>query len=266
MTEEIEVWIVEDEKPAARLLESMVKDLRPAWNVRVIGGSVASVISTLDCTPSPALLFLDVQLSDGDAFSLLRQVELDSWIIFTTAYDQYAVEAFGTNSLDYLLKPVVPRRLLGAIEKFERTYGSPKENLSSMWENLKLFMEKQETIMGTSVEPVYRKRFLVEEGGGSYVLKVEDICLIQTAGKYSMVTHRNGKEYVVDYSLDRLVTQLDPELFFRISRQYIVNIFDIVSVEPYFNGRAVVHLKQKTAEKLVVSRDRLPAFRRWIDR
>lgn len=264
--EEMDVWIIEDEKPAARLLSGMVKDLRPMWKVQVAGGSIAAVRQWMEDKPIPSLIFLDIQLSDGDAFSLLRQIDLKSWIIFTTAYDQYALEAFQLNSIDYLLKPVVPKRLLSAIEKFERIREFPDVEIRELWQKIRLLAGKGCDGPASPEGKDYRKRFLVGNGDESFVLKVEDVCLIQTAGKYAVAHQSGGKEYMIDSSLDCLVEQLDPDMFFRISRQYIINIHYVGSVESYFNHRAIVHMKQLENLKLVVSRDRLPAFRRWIDR
>lgn len=251
------VVIIEDEVPAARLLHSMVSRLRPEWNITVIPGSVEEAIDWFASHPHPDLIFLDIQLADGNSFDFLSAAHPTSTIIFTTAYDQYAVRAFTVNSIDYILKPVDEQRLLDAILKYETMQHSdsprPDDYLSTLLDALQP-KEKQ-----------YRTRFLIYGTDRFWSLQVSDIAYFYSENKITFAVTRHGQEHIIDLPLNKLSEQLDPDRFFRANRQVILCIDAIDHAEPYFNGKISVTVRPPYKTKITISEEKLSAFKRWLN-
>lgn len=190
------VVIIEDEVPAARLLHSMVSRLRPEWNISVLPGSVDEAVAWFASHPHPDLIFLDIQLADGNSFDFLSAAHPSSIIIFTTAYDQYAVRAFTVNSIDYILKPVDEQRLLDAIVKYETLQSNgntlPENYLNTLLDALKP-QEKQ-----------YRTRFLISGIDRFWSLQVSDIAYFYSENKVTFAVTKTGQEHIIDLSLNKL--------------------------------------------------------------
>ena len=224
--------IIEDEVPAARLLHSMITRLRPQWTLTIIPGSVDEAVAWFKDNPQPDLIFLDIQLADGNAFDFLSAVHPSSIIIFTTAYDQYAIRAFTVNSIDYILKPIDETRLLDAIIKYEtlqnKGISRPQEYLDTLLDTLQ------------HKERRYRTRFLIYGADRFWSLQVTDIAYFYSENKITFAVTQKGQEHIIDLSLNKLMEQLDPEQFFRANRQIIISIASIDHAEPYFNGKIVV--------------------------
>ena len=221
----IQVAIIEDEKPAARLLEGMIKKLRPQWDIIKIPGSIESSVAWFASHPHPDIVFLDIQLSDGNSFLFIEQVCPTSLIIFTTAYDEYAVRAFTVNRNDLL-------EVLHSL-----TYPGKK----------------------------YRTRFLISGNEKLITLQVEDIAYFYSLNKITFAVTRQNKEYIIDFPLDKLMEQLDPDKFFRTNRQTIINIESIVKIEPYFQNKVIVHIKPEHKEKILVSKEKWASFKLWLN-
>lgn len=253
----LNVAIIEDEIPAARLLFGMVGRLRPEWNIFLLPGSVEEAVKWFAENVHPDLLFLDIHLSDGNAFDFLSVARPSSVVIFTTAYDEYALRAFSVNSIDYILKPVAEERLKEAIEKYESLVSagiSPlPDYLDTLLESLK-FHEKH-----------YRSRFLVTSGDRLIPLEVEEIAYFYTENKVTFAVTWQGREHIIDFSLNKLGEQLDPHLFFRANRQILLNIRSVVHIEPYFNGKLVVSVKPPHASRITVSEEKITAFKQWMN-
>lgn len=251
------VVIIEDEVPAARLLHSMVSRLRPEWNISVLPGSVDEAVAWFASHPHPDLIFLDIQLADGNSFDFLSAAHPSSAIIFTTAYDQYAVRAFTVNSIDYILKPVDEQRLLDAIIKYETLQSNgnalPKGYLNSLLDALQP-REKQ-----------YRTRFLISGVDRFWSLQVSDIAYFYSENKVTFAVTHTGQEHIIDLSLNKLTEQLDPDRFFRANRQVIVCISAIDHAEPYFNGRIVVSVRPPYKDKITISEEKLTSFKQWLN-
>ena len=254
--EKLTVAIIEDEKPAARLLESMLAKLRPQWSLVQVGGDIETAITWFATHAHPDLLFLDIRLSDGDSFVFIEQARSSSTIVFTTAYDQYAVRAFTVNSIDYLLKPIRLERLEKAIEKFERSVHRGAAGLPDLLSVLRSLANQ---------EKKYRTRFLVAGVGKSITLPVDEIAYFYSASKLTFAVTRQNKEHVLDFSLDKLAEQLDPDRFFRANRHTILHIDAIVRIEPYFTGKLVVHTRPESREPVFVSKEKAAAFKLWLD-
>lgn len=251
------VVVIEDEIPAARLLHSMVSRIRPEWNITVLPGSVDDAIAWFASHPHPDLIFLDIQLADGNSFDFLSVANPSSAIIFTTAYDQYAVRAFTVNSIDYILKPVDEQRLSDAILKYETLQGSgrplPDDYLNTLLDALQPRDKR------------YRTRFLISGVERFWSLQVSDIAYFYSENKVTFAVTRTGQEHIIDLSLNRLMEQLDPDRFFRANRQVIVCITAIDHAEPYFNGKIVVTVRPPYKNKITISEEKLTAFKQWLN-
>ena len=223
--------IIEDEIPAARRLNNTLNELRPEWQITVLPGSVKKSVEWFAENPHPDLVFLDIQLTDGISFTFIEQAQPESTIIFTTAYDEYAIRAFTVNSIDYLLKPIDNIRLEEAIVKFEHL----------------------------------TTRFLISGDDKLFTLQVEDIAYFYSENKITFAVTKQNREFIIDLSLDKLMEQLDPDVFFRSNRQTVVSINAIVKVESYFLGKAILHVKPPFKDKIIVSRDKIAPLKLWLN-
>ena len=219
----------------------MLKRLRPQWEIVVLPGNIEEAVAWFDANPHPELLFLDIHLSDGNSFDFLSLSHPSSIVIFTTAYDQYAIRAFSVNSIDYLLKPIDEKRLLEAILKYESIIG-------------KQHPEKR-----------YRSRFLIPGNEKSYTLDVADIAYFYSENKITFAVTFTGQEHLIDLSLNKLSEQLDPDRFFRANRQILLSIQAITHIEPYFNGKIVVFVKPPHNSQITISEEKISQFKQWLN-
>lgn len=243
--------IIEDEKPAARRLQRMLEKL----DVQVLSTlhTVEEAIQWFLKNPSPELLFLDIQLSDGLSFGIFEAVQVKSPIIFTTAYDQYALQAFKLDSIDYLLKPIDDEELETAIEKFRNTR-SIAENLPDL-HRLKSLL---------NLPPEYRKRFTIPVGQHLKLINIEEVCCFYSENKGSFIHTSERRNYPLDVSLDKLESELDPALFFRVSRKYIVHLKSISDIVSYTNQRLQLKLDALPSQQVIVSREKVKDFKKWL--
>lgn len=255
----IKAVVIEDEIPAARLLGEMLRTLRPQWDIQLLPGSIEESVAWFAAHPHPDILFLDIQLTDGNSFLFIEQARPKSMIVFTTAYDQYAVQAFAVNSIDYLLKPIRAERLADTVERFEQRLG---RDFDAMNRQSRLY-----DLLQTLAAPQkkYRTRFLIAGGEKLFTLPVDEVAYFHSLNKITFAVTRQHKEYIIDLSLDKLGEQLDPDSFFRANRRAILNIGAIQRVEPYFNGKAVVQVQPPFKEKIVVSKEKIGAFKLWLN-
>ena len=239
------VAIIEDEVPAARLLRSLVAGLRPQWEIEVLPGSVDEAAAWFAVNDHPDLLFLDIRLSDGTSFDLLSKVRPASAVIFTTAYDEYAIRAFSVNSIDYLLKPVDKERLADA--------GASARRRRAVRDALQ------------SREKKYRTRFLIVGVDRFRTLQVNDVAYFYSENKVTTAVTCDGASHVVDFPLSRLEEQLDPDHFFRANRQMLLSVGAIDRIEPYFNGKVSVTVRPPHKEKITVSEEKVSTFKAWLN-
>ena len=251
--------IIEDEIPAARRLNKIINEIRPEWQVTILPGSVEKSVEWFNKNPHPDIVFLDIQLTDGISFTFIEQARPESTIIFTTAYDEYAIRAFAVNSIDYLLKPIDSVRLEEAIAKFE--------HLTTKY----LVQEQKPTdlidILQNIANPCkkYRTRFLISGEDKLFTLQVEDIAYFYSENKITFAVTKQNREHIIDLSLDRLMEQLNPDIFFRSSRQTVISINAIERIESYFLGKAILHVKPPFKDKIIVSRDKIPQLKLWLN-
>ena len=254
----MKVIIVEDEIHNRRMLEGMVRKLRPKWEVVAAFESVKSTVEWLNSNNHPDLIFMDIQLTDGVSFSIFEHVTVESLIIFTTAYDEYAIQAFKVNSIDYLLKPIKEDDLSFAISKFEMAYKYINEEKEQPNYNEILNAIKKG-------EKKYRQRFLVSGATSLSKISTDDIAFIYSENKLTTAVCFDGKEHIIDYALDKLEEELDPDKFYRANRQYILNIDSVHKIESYFGGKLIVKLIAPFKSTITVSRLKAASFKYWID-
>lgn len=257
MSHKINIVLVEDEVHNLRLLRGMIKKLRPEWEVAGTFESVKGTVEWFLKNPQPDLMFLDIQLADGLCFSIFDQVDVSSLVIFTTAYDNYAIRAFKVNSIDYLLKPFKESELEAAIAKFENFLNktTPKPLTETYYE----LIEAIKT--GTKK---FRKRFLVSKGSGFVIINVNDIACFYHENRITKAYTFDRQEHVIDFALETLEEQLDPEEFFRANRRLIVNIHSVDRIENHFGGRLKLRLYLPVESDMMVSRLKAAALRRWV--
>ena len=251
--------IIEDEIHNRRLLEGMIQNLRPEWEIVNAFDSVKSSVQWLKTNQQPDLIFMDIQLIDGICFSIFEQVDIKSMVIFTTAYDEYAIQAFKVNSIDYLLKPIKEHELEYAILSFEKLHSSIQKEKKEL-----NYQEILEAIRNG--EKKYRQRFLVSGSTAFTKIATKDIAYFFSEQKITFAVDYQGKNHPIDHSLDRLEHELDPEHFFRANRQFVLNIDAINKIESHFAGKLIVKLIAPFKEKITISRLKAANFKKWIDK
>jgi len=246
------VVIVEDEKPAARRLERMLTKLN--MNVIIMLHSVETAINWFNANEHPDIIFLDIQLSDGLSFEIFEEIDVKSAIIFTTAYDEYALKAFKLNSIDYLLKPIDDDELATAIRKYSELQ---KQQSAVKINELK-------TLLQPAVAN-YKSRFSVKIGQHIKLIPVQSIECFYSENKSTYLFTNEKRSYIVDMPLEQLTELLNPELFYRVNRTYFVSINYIQDIVSYTNSRLQLKLDSYSDESIIVSRERVREFKKWLD-
>ena len=250
----MKVVIVEDEKPAARRLNRLLN--KKGLDVEIMLHSVAEGIAWFSENDHPDLIFLDIQLSDGLSFEIFETVKVKSAIIFTTAYDEYALKAFKLNSVDYLLKPIDDEELDEAIDKFEETHQS---------KSVKLNVDDFRNLLNlSSPSNNYKSRFTIQVGQHLKIIDVDDIVCFYSENKATYIQNNEGRAYLMDTSLEQLEKEMDPKLFFRINRKSIVHLKAIKDIISYTNSRLELKLSNFNEFQIIVSRERVKDFKNWI--
>ena len=246
------ILIIEDENGAARRLVTLIKEIIP--NCEIYGNldTVTSAVEWLNTNPQPDLIFLDIQLADGISFEIFEHVKVTSPIIFCTAFDQYAIKAFKLNSIDYLLKPIDPDELKNALTKFQSVQKAPEITLDQI------------RILLQPVQKVYKNRFLVKIGERIQTIALDEISTFYSEDKVSFLMTRQGKKFIIDYTLDEVENLLNPEFFFRLNRKYISSVNAIKGVFTYSNSRLKIQLENCDDNDILISREKMAAFKNWL--
>lgn len=250
----IKVIIIEDEKPAARRLQRMLAKLN--IETQTMLHSVSEAITWFQENSHPDLIFLDIQLSDGLSFEIFEQVKTESAIIFTTAYDEYALKAFKMNSIDYLLKPIDEEELEAAVSKFRNT----QQNNNSIDVS-----ELRSLLSQSGSERSYKTRFTAQVGQHLKLVEVSDIACFYSENKATYIHCFSGRNYPIEIPLEQLEAELDPEKFYRINRKCILNINAITDIVSYTNSRLEIKLDNFNEFQLIVSRERVKDFKTWLN-
>jgi len=250
--------IIEDEKPAARLLQRKLEKLN--IQVKVMLHSVQEAIEWFSKNEHPDLIFLDIQLSDGLSFEIFEKTEINSAVIFTTAYDEYALRAFKLNSIDYLLKPIDEDELAVSISKFKAHFQKSKEgNLNSQMD-----FEKIKKMFQSSFDQNSKKRFTIKIGHHLKVISTDEIECFFSENKGTYIHTIENRNYLIERSLEILETELNPKDFFRISRKFIIPMQSVKEIQVYSNSRLKIILPTYKTEEVIVARERVLDFKNWL--
>lgn len=248
------VVIIEDEKPAARRLQRMLNDQNITADVML--HSVEEAVNWFHTNEHPDLLFLDIQLADGLSFEIFEEVSIKSPIIFVTAYDEYALRAFKLNSIDYLLKPIDHEELEAALEKYKH-WGTNKPEAAFDMNALQALMNPN--------KKSYKRRFTTKIGQRLKMIPVETIECFYSEHKATHIFTVDGRSYLIDETLEQLEDKLNPENFFRVSRKFFVNVNAIKDIISYTNSRLKIILNHYNQDEIIVSRERVKAFKNWLE-
>ncbi len=248
------ILILEDEEPAALRLKKQLLEIEPTAQILDILVSVRSAVEWLNTHAAPDLMFLDINLADGSSFEIFEKTNVESPIIFITAYDEYAIKAFKLNSVEYLLKPFKKEELVSAINKYKKIYGGKKE-LPDIRMLIDTMKEKQDP---------FKKRFLIRYGEHIKTIDISQVAYFYTEEKINFLKTKDNHSYPIDYNLDKLDTMLDPERFFRINRQFIISIESIGEMFSYSKSRVKIILIPPIEMDTIVSTERSPHFKEWL--
>tara|TARA_B100000795_G_scaffold12237_1_gene8420 strand:- start:35 stop:790 length:756 start_codon:yes stop_codon:yes gene_type:complete len=249
------VLIIEDEKPAARRLNRMLAVL--GIEVKQMLHSVEESLNWLQNNKHPDLIFLDIQLSDGLSFEIFEEIELKSAIIFTTAYDEYALKAFKLNSIDYLLKPLDEDELKFAVDMFKDK--QPKET------NIQVDIDAIRKLLINPVDRKFKKRLTIKIGQHIKIVNIDAIECFYSENKSTYIHTSENRNYLLDNSLEGWQEELDPEQFFRVNRTFVVYINSIKDIIAYSNSRLKLILNSYNETEIIVSRERVKDFKKWIN-
>ncbi len=256
----MKVLIIEDELPAQRLIKDQIQEIDPAIEIVGCLNSIKSSVEWLNENEHPEIILLDIQLSDGLSFEIFKKVSIDSMIVFTTAYDEYAMQAFKVNSLDYLLKPIDKDELQLAFEKYHqysKQFIKEKNSITDFSEIASLINnEKQE----------YRKRFIIQSNESYYYLPVSEIAFFYITEGITFAVTYEKREYPINATLESLAEQLNPNDYYRVNRQFIININTIKRVHTHFNGKMKIETQPAFSHEIFVVKNKVASFKRWIDR
>ena len=255
----MKVLIIEDEPLAAKRLKSILAQVNDTVHVIQVIDSIEDSVEWLNNNSLPDLIFMDIMLADGQSFEIFEKFELNVPVIFTTAYDEFAIQAFKVNSIDYLLKPIEPTMLSLALKKFALV--TPSSDL------LKNTIKSLLASTGESTEPAkYKKRFLVKSGDKFIPISISNVAYFSSSDKLSFLTTTENKRFMLDYTLDELENIVDPVTFFKLNRQYLVSFTSINVVHNFFNGKLKAFISPEITDGIIVSREKAQLFKTWLNR
>lgn len=247
--------IIEDEKPSARRLQRMLNHL--GIDAHTMLHSVEESMAWFQNNAHPDLIFLDIQLSDGLSFEIFEAIEIKSAVIFTTAYDEYALQAFKLNSIDYLLKPIDDDELAKAVTKYQDRLPQ-KQPVTLDFNDIK-------KLLVNPIDRDYKKRFSVKVGQHLKLINIEDIECFYSENKGTYLHTTEGRSYLLDTTLELLQHELEPQTFFRINRKFFVNINAIKDMVSYTNSRLQIKLNTYNEDEVIVARERVKDFKAWLE-
>lgn len=253
------VLIIEDEAAAANRIRKMLLQLDASMQVLEITDSIEASVRWLQNNPQPDLILSDIHLADGSSFEIFRQTAVDAPVIFTTAYDQYAIDAFKLNSIDYLLKPVKLTELQQSLEKFKKNHHKPQAQASPGIDYAKLL-----EVLQPQVQPNFQKRLVIRFGQHLKTVEIANVAYFYTQDRVTHLCTFDGKHLPIDQNLDEVESLHDPAQFFRINRQFIINIAAIDAMYSYSKARVKIELNPKASQETIVSTERAAAFKQWL--
>ena len=247
------ILIIEDENLASKKLEVLIEKLIPNYKIVGIAKSTLQAIKLIKSNEID-LGFFDIQIEDGLSFDIFEKTKIDFPVIFTTAFNEYAVKAFKLNSIDYLLKPISENELKNALNKFEKHWNSKNKILSpAVIDEIKLLMQGN-----------YKERFTIKTGNKLKIINTKDICYFYSQDKGTYAKTIDNKDNLLDYTLENIFPLLNTKEFFKISRKYIININHIKDIYSYSNSRLKINTLIESNEELIVSREKVRSFKEWL--
>ncbi|MBE7172187.1 MAG: response regulator transcription factor [Williamsia sp.] len=258
----MKILIVEDEELAVEKLRYTIASIEENAEITGCTGSISETVDWLLQHPEPDMILMDIELSDGQSFEIFKQVDVQSRVIFTTSYDEYALKAFKVNSIDYLLKPVQKDDLRAAFDKYKRLTagavplpgGGQEINIKSLLQELHRQFQPRD----------YRPRFLVKQGHKHLPVETDRIAYFFVDDRIICFKTKDNKKYVVDYTMDEIEAQIDPARFFRINRSFILSVESISQLHDYTNSRLVLKLNPEISKEVIVSREKVVDFKNWM--
>lgn len=257
----MKVYIIEDEIPAAEKIERFLK--RYDESIEIVGRamSVKEAVHWIQTDGEADLLMMDIQLTDGLSFDIFKEVELDIPVIFTTAYNEYAIDAFKANGIDYLLKPITFKAMTESMDKFH----SLKNRLSEPGQTEASSVIDLQSALQMLSKREYKTRFMVKIGEHIKSVTTDQIELFYAEGRNAYIVNKEGRRLIIDYKLETLEEMLDPQQFFRVNRTFIIDINAIKDVLFYSNSRLKIILNQSFDREIIVSREKVQGFKKWFD-
>ena len=256
----MKILIVEDEELAVKKLQKTLVAVDEAAEVVAVTDSIKGTVDWLQNNSSPDLILMDIELADGQSFEIFNLVPIKTPVIFTTSYDEYALKAFKVNSIDYLLKPIQKEELQAAIDKYKQIKASAPGEVKSDVSIDNLIKELQQKLQPKE----YRKRFLVKQAQKLVSIDVNDIAYFYSDGRLNFFKTCDNKKYVVDYTMDELEDMLDPQRYFRTSRSFYVSVNCIDQIHDYFGNRLLLNLTPAVDKEVLVSREKVMDFKKWM--
>lgn len=245
--------IIEDEKPAAEKLQKALLQCSQPVTIEAILGSVQEAITWLQHHAMPGLIFMDIELSDGLSFKIFEKISIECPVIFTTAFDEYWQEAFEYNSIDYLLKPIKQEKLEAALNKYHKL----KQYFTAGYKNL-LNWQPGHATAG------YKKRFLVKRGTDYVSIKTGEVAYFYATHKLVCMVDSSGRKFIMDQSLADIESQVDPGVFYRVNRKYLVNMNAIKRIKAYPKSKLLLEVAPLVAEEIIISQENAAAFKQWM--
>ncbi|MEO9476540.1 MAG: LytTR family DNA-binding domain-containing protein [Cyclobacteriaceae bacterium] len=246
------VAIIEDEIPARKQLISLLRKIRSDVEVVFTAQSVKEAVAALKEFEGLDLMFMDIQLNDGLSLEIFDAVEVKTPVIFATAFDQFMIDAFQQNGIDYLLKPIKQVALRHALEKYDRL----SDHFSKNVDQLKAYMREE--------KPKYKERFLVKKGVNFISVPVESIAYFFTEHKVSFLVDKEGGRFMAEQPLQQLEEALNPAEFFRVNRKYLASLNSIAQFSSNGQGKLILELNPSASEEVMVSQEKAGAFKQWI--
>ncbi len=252
----MDVLIIEDEPLAAERLAALVKNLQPNVQIRASLDSVKRSVEWIAKNPGVDLIFMDIQLADGLSFEIFEKTEVKAPVIFTTAYNEYALKAFKVNSIDYILKPVDKQELEAAFKKYQNLTQQPasQKMIESIGYAMQMLTKK------------YKERFVIKVGEHLKSVETNEILFFFSLEKTTFAQTTDGRKHILDFTLDQLDGLLDPTRYFRINRKYIVRVDAIKDMISHTNSRIKLILKTSDDDDVIVARERVQEFKDWLDK
>jgi DNA-binding LytR/AlgR family response regulator len=256
----MKILIVEDEELAVKKLQKTLLSVDELAEVVGVTDSIKGTVEWLQSNKPPDLILMDIELADGQSFEIFNLMPVKMPVIFTTSYDEYALKAFKVNSIDYLLKPIQKEELQAALDKFKQVTAAASAETKADVNIGNLIKELQQKLQPKE----YRKRFLVKQAQKLVSIDVADIAYFYSDGRLNFFKTCDNKKYVVDYTMDELEDMLDPDKYFRTSRSFYVSVNCIDQIHDYFGNRLLLHLSPAVDKEVLVSREKVMDFKRWM--